>query len=524
MIAKTLLPIACAVSLFATTAFATVSMTVTVNASVQDGAMPANFTGASFETGALLYGNQGVSGYLFNSSRTDVINLFKNMGLKNLRVGGGSVDAHNTQIPGITSTGAGGTLDGWTPVDDLFDFATSSGINVIYSLRLLSTSSADESANASNGATIASHIWSRNQSQLAYFAVGNEPDWHSPYHDGTDPFIDQTVKGQPEPVSAYTTYASEWRSFAGTISPNSSAAFGGPDTGDDTTGTFLTDGRGYSQAFADDKVAGTITQPITAILQHDYVGGSATGVSTQTAIDAMLSTGWLTTNYQGLWNNVFTHVAVTDALNYRITECNDYSGGVDGASNGMASALWALDYMHWQIAKSKHCVGVNFHCKQDSTLAGQFKTTSLIYFDTASSSYKAYPKACAIKAFNLANTGNRITSMTVSNPSNANVTVYANGAATNFYLTIINKTHQGTYTDASVTIAKPTNFTPTHASYITLDSVPANTVTATDATIGGSHIDNTGTWSGTWNTLTVTGGQCALTVHGVSAVVVHIWQ
>jgi hypothetical protein len=509
--------------LLAQTAFATVSMTVTVNPSVQDGAMPASFTGASFETGSLLYGNAGVSGYLFNSGRTDVINLFKNMGLKSLRIGGGSVDAHNTAIPGITSTGAGGTSDGWTPVDDVFDFAGQAGVSIIYSLRLLSTSETDEVSNVSNDTTIASHIWGRNQAQLGFFAIGNEPDWHNPYHNGSDPEIATTTAGQPEPVTAYTTYSTEWREFAGAASPSTSAAFGGPDTGDNTSGTFLTDGRGWTQAFTDDKISGLITQPITAALQHDYVGGSATGVTTQTAIDAMLSTTWLTTNYQGLWNRTFSPVAVTDGWNYRITECNDYTGGVDGASNGMASALWALDYMHWQIAKSKHCLGVNFHCKQDSTLGTGFKTTSLIYFDTTSGAYKAYPKACAVKAYNLANTGNRITSLTVSNPSNANVTVYANGAATDFYLTIINKTHQTTYTDAAVTINKPTNFTPTHASYIVLDSVPANTVTATDATIGGAHIDNTGTWAGTWNTLTVTNGQCSLTVHGVSAVVVHIW-
>src|SRR5690242_4877757 len=67
------LPLLTAFCLGASSALATVTMSVTVDASVQDGAMPASFTGASFETGSLLYGNAGVSGYLFNGSRTDII-------------------------------------------------------------------------------------------------------------------------------------------------------------------------------------------------------------------------------------------------------------------------------------------------------------------------------------------------------------------------------------------------------------------------------------------------------------------
>lgn len=235
---KRLLCLLGAACLSTTPAFSTVNLTITVNPSIYDGTMPANYTGASFETGAMLYGNQGVNGYLFNSSRSDVISLFKNMGLKSLRVGGGSVDAHNVQIPGITSTGAGGTLDGWTPVDDLFDFATQASVAVIYSLRLYSTSETDEVSNVANAGTIASHIWNRNQSQLACFALGNEPDWHNNYHNGSDPEIATTTIGQPEPVTAYTTYSTEWREFANSASPSTSASFAGPDTGDNTRGRF----------------------------------------------------------------------------------------------------------------------------------------------------------------------------------------------------------------------------------------------------------------------------------------------
>jgi len=34
-------------------------------------------------------------------------------------------------------------------------------------------------------------------------------------------------------------------------------------------------------------------------------------------------------------------------MRFRLTESNDYLVGVPGGSNSFASALWALDFMHW---------------------------------------------------------------------------------------------------------------------------------------------------------------------------------
>src|SRR5262249_60342796 len=49
-------------------------------------------------------------------------------------------------------------------------------------------------------------------------------------------------------------------------------------------------------------------------------------------------------------------------LRYRLTESNDYLVGVPGASDAYASALWALDHLHWWAARG--AAGVNFHNKQ----------------------------------------------------------------------------------------------------------------------------------------------------------------
>ena len=55
-----------------------------------------------------------------------------------------------------------------------------------------------------------------------------------------------------------------------------------------------------------------------------------------------------TTYYPYPWLHASNLAPVAAAgLRYRLTEANDYLGGVPGASNAFASALWALDYLHW---------------------------------------------------------------------------------------------------------------------------------------------------------------------------------
>ena len=95
-----------------------------------------DFAGLSFERGPLNPGNAGVAGYLFSPANNSLVTLFRNLGLRNLRIGGGSVDQ---LIP------AGTGSDGFTGIDSLFAFAGVAGVKVIYSLRLLSPGSKSQS-------------------------------------------------------------------------------------------------------------------------------------------------------------------------------------------------------------------------------------------------------------------------------------------------------------------------------------------------------------------------------------------
>ena len=165
--------------------------------------------GLSFERGPLNPGNAGVAGYLFSPANNSLVALFRNLGLRNLRIGGGSVDDF---IP------AGTGRDGFTGIDNLFAFAAAAGVKVIYTLRLLNPSARPVRDLKSVNAGAAGYIWRRYRDNVASFAIGNEPDWHA-FHafEGhpLDPAIYEEIPGVPG--SAYTSYLASWRNFAGAV-------------------------------------------------------------------------------------------------------------------------------------------------------------------------------------------------------------------------------------------------------------------------------------------------------------------
>jgi hypothetical protein len=176
-----------------------------------------------------------------------------------------------------------------------------------------------------------------------------------------------------------------------------------------------------------------------------------------------------------------------EGLTYRMTEANDYTGGVDGASNAFVSALWALDYLHWHAAHG--AAGVNFHNK------------SWIFTDTIYRSpdgtFHFNPKAYAFKAFNVGSQG-RVNSVSISTTEGVNLTAYAVRADHEIYVTLINKEHGAQARSASVTL---------HAAGIkgeaegmSLEAPQANLTAREGITFGGAAIAPSG-WDGHWSKL-----------------------
>ena len=238
-------------------------------------------------------------------------------------------------------------------------------------------------------------------------------------------------------------------------------------------------------------------------LQHQYVWGLPGDTPAQEAIDDMLSSDWDDATavgsqpargdgtaefhpYPFVYEKVLAPL-VAQGVPYRMTEANDCLHGVPGASNGFASALWALDYMHWWAAH--HMAGVNFH-------NNPWLPTDTIVPDPAPctaqgcTNYRVTPKAYGIKAFDLGSHGS-VEPVAIANPQKINLTAYAVGTSHDLYVTIINKTHSMTHDamDAAVVIeAAGFNDAIVDAMVLT-DGEPGNAALST-VTLGGDTISN----------------------------------
>lgn len=459
-------------------------------ANTHAGKIPDDFAGLSFESSNLLPDKNGR--YLFSDQDEQLVDAFTAIGIRNLRVGGGTADDPRYAIPDKKD------------IDELFGFARAAHVKVIYTLRLFD-------GNAASDAQIAKYIADHYRSQLVCFQIGNEPDWHSyhsaPNHPG-DPRIVETDPGVPG--SAYPSYLKTWNDFAAAIDLQvPDAPFTGPDTGSNypVPGTKDTDYRGesWTQRFAEDEKA---SNRLVFVTQHDYAGQGAAGVSVKAAVNAMLSADWPTKRYEVLFDHVLRPV-LADGLSYRMTEANDYTGGVDGASNAFASALWALDYLHWHA--EHRAAGVNFHNKR-------WIYTDTVYLD-GSGTLHINPKAYAIRAFDIGSHG-FVAPVTMKNPDGINVTAYAVQDDHVTLVTLINKEHGAAARAAKVELHAPGAAGEVQSMAMV---APGGDVTArAGVTLGGSAI-TPGDWHGTWQPAgVIDGGHFMVTVPPASALIVRL--
>jgi len=493
-------------------------VTITIDSAHPGPVVPDDFAGLSLERGPLGPGNTGISGNLFTPANNSLVTLFRNLGLGSLRIGGSTVDQ---LIP------AGTGSDGFTGIDSLFAFAAAAGVKVIYSLRLLSPGAQPIGDLKAVNARVAGYIWGHYRENVASFAMGNEPDWHA-YHTypghPLDPAIYEDDAGVPG--SAYPSYLAQWRSGADAIRAAAPGApLSGPDLGAYTTMTYSPgpdSGMSWTAHLArDERDSGRMTE----VTQHYYVGDSPGDTTAQQAISNMLSREWVTgtaigtqpaastyTPYPWLYENNLAPVAAA-GLRYRLTESNDYLGGVPGASDTFGSALWALDHLHWWAAHG--AAGVNFHNRRGLC------TDTIVPGPAGGGDYAINPKGYGIKAFTLGSAG-QVKPVQIQNPAGVNLTAYCVGGAGADYVTIINKAHGADAGDAVVTIAPPVPGAQS-AEIMTLAGGQPGDARGSSATLGGAAISGDAPWRGAWSTLPASpGAGISLTVRATSATIVKI--
>lgn len=462
----------CAASLWAAAALAQSPVTLTIDGQAPGATVPPDFIGLSFGMKALLPDKAGA--HFFSPTNAPLVTLFQNLGIRHLRLGGTTVESPpSTPIPGQTE------------IDNLFAFARTAGVKkIIYSFRLLETNPA-RPCSATNAA-LAQYIWSRYRPSLDCFAIGNEPDRQSVYH-------------QDLIITNFTTYLDKWRKFAAAITnlvPQ--AQFAGPDAGSANVN--------WTTQFARAEMDSGL---IAVVSEHYYAGGAGRGVEAAKGIETMLSPDWMDA-YQALYDKVAAPV-FSARLPFRFTEANDhYSGGVPGASDTFAGALWALDFLHWWAAHNT--AGVDFH----NTM---WVVNDVITRD-ANGRPAINPKGYGLKAFDLGAHGS-IEPLTISNPDAVNLTAYAVRGPGDLFVTVINKDHGAGARSADVSIVAAGLAGRSEAVFLT---APAGDVAAkTGVTLGGASIGTDAPWLGKWTPLVSDkAGQCALKVVPSSAAIVKI--
>jgi len=432
------------------------SVLVTVDPNAAGLEISPDFIGVSYETSAILPDRNGR--YFFSADNKPLIQMFRTLGIKSLRVGGNTADRVTVKVPGEAD------------IDSLFAFSKAAGVKVLYTLRM----NEGEERPATNGpvkagskailkpydpkadAKIANYILDHYAANLACFIIGNEVDHY---------------------YSDFPTFRLAWEKFAEEIT-SPEARFCGPST---TAGrvAWAADfarelGRGHRVAF---------------VSQHEYAAGSGRNTQVAAAVEKLLSSK-ITEVYKK-FHDAFVPAVLEAGQHFRLEECNSFSnGGAPGVSDAFAASLWGVDYMYWWAAHNAS--GLNFHT------GGPGSGMQYSVFIPRADGCVAHPLGYAMKAFDLGCHG-RLTQAEVS-PPGKNLSVWAvRGAEGALFLTLVNKEHASGSGPIDVTLAAGEAARSGEAMF--LSSGERGVQSTTGITLGGAAIQKDGSWKGVWTAL-----------------------
>src|SRR5262245_49019032 len=130
-------------------------VTVTLDPKSPGVTIPEDFAGFSLEIQRVLPDENGK--HVFSPDNETLVNTYKMLGAKSLRIGGNTADRATVGIPTHAD------------IDELFAFAKAAGAKVIYTVRLRDYEPA-------KAAEIVKYIATRYPNELTCIAVGNEPN------------------------------------------------------------------------------------------------------------------------------------------------------------------------------------------------------------------------------------------------------------------------------------------------------------------------------------------------------------
>jgi hypothetical protein len=437
------------------------------------------FSGISMETEAVRPSENG--SYYFSAKNTKLAALFRQLGVKHLRIGGNTVD-DLTKTPTLAD------------IDQFFAFAKLAKVKVTYSVRL-------KNGDPKESAKIAKHIYSKYKDIITGITIGNETDQY--YKDK-----------ESEYLADAKLHFKAMREAAPDVRIN------GP--GIHLNAPWLLS---YAEAFKTE-------MKIDYIGAHAYFGGNAYG-NTMPPLDRdpgplwkeMLSPEWQE-KYTKFYNAFGPELHKLN-IPFRIDETNTYyMGGAPGASNSMAASIWTLDYLYWWAEHGAD--GINFHT--GTTLPynkGRIPNGATrkpgfyaVYWDLPNNEYATQAVGYGMKAFDLGSHG-KLFPVEVTTEDKAQVSAHAVLADDgSVYLTILNK-EIGTAPRA-VVLKQLRKMGFTKVESISL-GVKNNYAGAIEGfTVGGAKIETDGFWKGKWKKVSSSGDTISVVIPPTSAVILHL--
>jgi hypothetical protein len=427
-------------------------------------ALPADFTGFSYERNQLLPGPDGVR--YFRPDNHELIELFRTLGIKSLRIGGNTSDRDATAEPQAAD------------FESLFAFAKAADVKVIYSLRMLH---ADPLAEAKT----AKYLTDNYGALIDCFSIGQEASAYPVEKVDSRP-AGERMGGTAEKYP-YATFRTEWRRFQEAIvAAVPDVRLCGPTVHNHTD---------WARQFMEDFGP---ADGVTLITKHLYPGGAGGKVPTpEIGRERMLSETF-TAAYQKLHDG-FVPMAAAKGLPYRLEETNNYfNGGAENVSNTYAAALWGLDYMYWWA--NHGAAGINFHTGDRVAAGSTLQAARYAAFVTMPGGFEIRPLSYGMKAFELAGTGTLIPVNVDAGAGGLNLTAYATRAANGeITVAVVNKEYGQNGRAAKVRVALGAGYR--HPRVVTLSAPGGDMAAKEGITLGGVEIEKGGSWHGRWTEL-----------------------
>lgn len=439
-------------------------VTVKIDAANAGSSLSPDYCGLSYESSELL----PVDGkYYFDPSNDALVNIFKTLGVKSLRVGANAVDDPRFPMPQPPD------------IDALFKFAHAAGVKVIYSFRL-------NNGDPAVSGKLAGYIDGHYKDLLACYCIGNEPDFF---------------------LKPYAVFDAAWNAhYQAIVAAVPHANFGGPSP--------AANGQ-YTLEFAREyKGDGRLAYAST---HHYFLGsGREAEKNVPDSVNRFLS-GLLHDRYREIYQNVGVPLSAL-GVPHRFDETNScYDGGAKGASDSFASALWVLDYLHWWAARGLQ--GMNLHTGNLVGRDGGFSNPNYSAFLHRSHGLEVRPLSYGILAFTQAARG--VSLWTTADRANGlDFEAYAFREGGALYVTFLNKSHGYQLQDATVHLdlsgAKAVGAVET----MSLRAPGSDVAVHGGILLGNSEITPNGAWDGKW--AAASGDGMRVAVPGASAVLLKI--